>query len=192
MSRGRTMIGKDGKETESKKRGYITGCYSCNAYYTHHQLLSERRNGVTLKFGKIYCLFSKKPVKLDARKRHTEIPSNCPRYNVPVRFAVYTLKKRAPAEDAGDAARYWRVYSGSLAMAERRRLIADGSYSEPDSKDGFLWNGGEQVHKLQADDVVVREDGFTIRAWRWSGDYFLSHFDFNEAGIKKMPSRVRK
>jgi len=77
-------------------------------------------------------------------------------------------------------------------MAERRRLIADGSYSEPDSKDGFLWNGGEQVHKLQADDVVVREDGFTIRTWRWSGDYFLSHFDFDEAGIKKMPKRVRK
>ena|GEM_PF-5119551 len=42
MDRGRTVGGKDGKEAESRKRGYITGCYSCNAYYTHHQLLNER------------------------------------------------------------------------------------------------------------------------------------------------------
>lgn len=180
---------RNGAEREQKKLRTITGCLFCDAFYTHHHFLSERRNGVTLKPSKAYCLFSKKPIKLDARKRRFELPSNCPRYDVPVRFAVYTLKKRAAA-DTENAARYWRVYSGDLSIVERNRLFSDGHYSEPDNKDGFLLNSDEQIHKLQPDDMVVREDGFTIKAWRWNGNYFITHADFfDETGIKKMPKR---
>lgn len=185
------MESKNDMVSRRKKYQYVTGCITCEYYYTHHRFISERRNGVTLKSGKIYCLFPKKPVKMDARKRHIDIPSDCPRHNVPIRFALYTLKKRAPIADAttGNVGRYWRVHTGNIDMVTRSHLFGGGSYSTPDTRDGFLWNNGEQVHRLQQDDVVVREDGFTIKAWQWNREYFVSAPDFDEAGIKKMPKR---
>ena len=167
----------------------ISGCHSCKAFYFHCSLLDERRNGVKLKTRSYYCFFPKKPMKLDGRKRHTEIPTNCPRYSIPVRFTVYTLKKRAPSADsgAGYAERYWHAYQGDLDMVERIHLIGDKTYFTPDVRDGFLMSNGEGVFRLKLDDVVIREDGFTVQGWSWTGSYLLMLLEFDESGIKKMP-----
>lgn len=177
-------------EMDKKSMIGITRCISCESHYYHRNFISERKNGVSFKPGKTYCLFPKKPIKLDGRKRHMEIPANCPRHCAPIRFAVYTPKKRVQEANADEnAKRFWRALAGDINMVVRSYIFSEGTYSEPVCKDGFLWNEDAPVHKLLDGDVVVREDGFTLKSWRWNGEFFTTLIKFDEKGIRKMPEK---